>query len=72
MVAAQVNVNERTAQCLNEFDAKAALRGHELLVPAGIIRDDPYKLANQAAQLTAPLALKGKAFCIKANMATSY
>ena len=53
-------VNERTAQCLNESAAKAALRGHGLLCPASIIGDDPYKLANQAAQLTAPLALKGQ------------
>ena len=36
------------------------MRGHGLLCPASIIGDDPYKLANQAAQLTAPLALKGQ------------
>ncbi len=53
-------VNERTAQCLDESAAKAVLRGHGLFCPASIIGDDPYKLANQAAQLTAPLALKGQ------------
>ena len=45
---------------LSEFSAKAVLQKHGLVVPAGIIGDDPKRLADQAAQLTAPLALKGQ------------
>ena len=37
------------------------------MVPAGIIGDDPTRLADQAAQLTAPLALKGQGILHKSE-----
>ena len=54
------HVGEIATTVLGEFDAKVVLRNHEILVPAGIISKDPGRLASQALQLKAPLALKGQ------------
>jgi len=54
------SIGDNAATVLSESAAKAVLQKHGLVVPAGIIDDDPTRLADQAAQLTAPLALKGQ------------
>ena len=54
------NIGDTATTVLSEFSAKEVLREHGLVIPAGIIGDDPTRLAGQAAKLTAPLALKGQ------------
>ena len=53
-------VGDNAPTVLSESAAKLVLRDHGLVVPMGIIGNDPARLADQAAQLTAPLALKGQ------------
>jgi len=53
-------VGDNASTVLSESAAKLVLRDHGLVVPMGIIGNDPARLADQAAQLTAPLALKGQ------------
>ena len=60
-------IGDNAAAVLSEFSAKAVLRKHGLVVPAGIISDDPATLADQAAQLNAPLALKGQGILHKSE-----
>ena len=61
------SIGENTTTVLSEFSAKAVLRKQGLVVPAGIVGDDPTRLADQAAQLTAPLALKGQGILHKSD-----
>jgi acyl-CoA synthetase (NDP forming) len=58
--AGGATVGDNAPTVLRESAAKLVLRDHGLVVPMGIIGDDPARLADQAAQLTAPLALKGQ------------
>lgn len=58
--AGGATVGDNAPTVLSESAAKLVLRNHGLVVPMGIIGDDPARLADQAAQLTAPLALKGQ------------
>ena len=53
-------IGDNAPTVLSESAAKLVLRDHGLVVPMGIIGNDPARLADQAAQLTAPLALKGQ------------
>jgi acyl-CoA synthetase (NDP forming) len=61
------SIGDNAITVLSEFSAKAVLRKNGLVVPAGIIGDDPKRLADQAAQLTAPLALKGQGILHKSE-----
>jgi len=58
--AGGATVGDNAPTVLSESAAKLVLRDHGLVVPMGIIGNDPARLADQAAQLTAPLALKGQ------------
>ena len=58
--AGGATVGDNAPTVLSESAAKLVLRNHGLVVPMGIIGNDPARLADQAAQLTAPLALKGQ------------
>ena len=64
---ADASTRDNVTTVLSEFSAKAVLRKHGLVVPAGVIGDDPANLADQAAQLTAPLALKGQGILHKSE-----
>ena len=61
------SIGDNAITVLSEFSAKAVLRKNGLVVPAGIIGDDPKRLADQAAKLTAPLALKGQGILHKSE-----
>jgi len=61
------SIGDNATTVLTEFSAKAVLRKHGLVVPAGFIGDDPTRLADLATQLTAPLALKGQGILHKSE-----
>lgn len=68
---------EGTSETLSEAEAKAALSAHGVPVPAGVTAETPVAIADAAAKLGFPVALKGlgvahktEAGAVKLNLAT--